>query len=90
MTNYHVVLSKRAIKELQKMDKFNSRVILSWISKNLENCSDPRSKGKQLKGNLSKFWRYRVGDYRILCEIREQEIIIIVVAIGHGREIYNG
>ena len=90
MTRFHVLLSKHAIKDLNKLDPSVSKVIFSWISKNLEGCEDPRTRGKQLKGNLVKFWRYRVGDYRILCEIREQEIIIIVVAIGHRREIYNG
>ena len=87
--NYSVSISKPALKALKKMDQSNARAILSWIKKNLEGTDNPYKQGKQLKGNLSKFWRYRVGDYRILCEIKDGELIIIVVTVGHRREIYK-
>ena len=89
MTKYSVVVSKQALKELEKLDKQTARFIVSWITKNLEGCENPRNKGKPLKGKLCKFWRYRIGDYRILCEIKDKEIIIIIVAVGHRREIYD-
>lgn len=89
MTRFHVTLSKRSIKDLNKLDPSVSKAIYSWITKNLEGCEDPRVRGKQLKGNLVKFWRYRVGDYRILCEIKDQKVVIIVVAVGHCKEIYD-
>lgn len=86
---YKVSFSKVALKAIKKMDQSNSKILLGWIKKNLEGTDNPYKQGKQLKGNLSKFWRYRVGDYRILCEIKDGELIIIVVAIGHRREIYR-
>ena len=87
--NYKVSFTKSALKALKKMDQSNSRAILSWIKKNLEGTDNPYQQGKQLKSHLSKFWRYRVGDYRILCEINNGELIIIIVAIGHRRDIYK-
>lgn len=51
--------------------------------------NDPRSKGKALKGKLSNYWIYRVGDYRLICDINDSEIIITVVRIGHRKDIYT-
>ena len=87
--SYSVSISKPALKALKKMDKSNAAAILSWIKKNLEGTDNPYKQGKRLKGNLSQFWRYRVGDYRILCSIEDGKLIIIVVAVGHRREIYE-
>ena len=89
MKVYSVQFSKPGLRDLKKLDNDTSRVIISWIKKNLEGTTNPRANGKPLKGKLSKFWRYRVGDYRILCEIKDELIVIIVIAIGHRREIYK-
>ena len=53
------------------------------------NLSDPRSKGKMLVGDLKGFWRYRVGDYRLICRIHDEELEILVVEVGHRKEIYD-
>ena len=50
---------------------------------------DPRQSGKSLKGELGEFWRFRVGDYRILCEIRDTELVILAAMIGHRRDVYE-
>ena len=63
--------------------------IKTWIEKNLIGTNNPRQHGKGLMGNKSEYWRYRVGDYRILAEIRDAEVIIIIVEVGHRREIYK-
>ena len=86
---YHVLLSDQARKELKKMDRYVSSLILGWIRKNLEGCENPRSIGKALTGDMSGAWRYRVGDYRILCEIHDKDIIILVLSVGHRREVYR-
>ncbi|HCX64706.1 MAG TPA: type II toxin-antitoxin system mRNA interferase toxin, RelE/StbE family [Eubacteriaceae bacterium] len=64
-------------------------MILSWIEKNLLGSADPREHGKTLKGNVKSYWRYRVGDYRIIADIKDDEIKIIVLNIGHRKEIYQ-
>jgi len=86
---FRVMFSSQARKELKKMDIHVSSLILGWIRKNLEGCNDPRSLGKALTGDKSGAWRYRVGDYRIICEIHDEDIIILVLSVGHRREVYQ-
>jgi Cytotoxic translational repressor of toxin-antitoxin stability system len=86
---YHVVFSDQALKDLKKLDKHTSMMILGWIRKNLEGCSDPRQKGKGLTANRSGQWRYRIGDFRLLTEIQEDKIVILVLNVGHRRDIYK-
>ncbi|MBQ8940866.1 MAG: type II toxin-antitoxin system RelE/ParE family toxin [Firmicutes bacterium] len=86
---YTVKFTERARNNLLKLDKSTSKLILAWIRKNLENCEDPRRHGKALTANLSGQWRYRVGNYRILAQIDDNEITILVLEIGHRRDIYK-
>ncbi len=86
---YTVEFTDRALKDLKKLDRHTSALILGWIRKNLENCENPRQHGKGLIANKSGQWRYRVGDYRLLAEIEDSKIRILVLNIGHRREIYN-
>ena len=85
---YHVVFTDRALKSLKKLDQSVSKMILAWIRKNLEGCEEPRQFGKSLVGDHSGQWRYRVGDYRLIAEIIDDEIIILVLNIGHRKNIY--
>lgn len=81
--------SDRALKSLRKMDKQNARRIVDFMDLRIAVAADPRQSGKPLKGELGEFWRYRVGDYRILCEIRDDELVILAATIGHRREVYD-
>ena len=87
---WRLEFSKRADKQLSKMDPGIRRVILAWLLKNVDGCEDPRAHGKGLTANRSGKWRYRVGDYRILCEIRDEELVVLAIEIGHRREVYQG
>ena len=60
-----------------------------WIDKNLEGTSDPRVHGKALTGNLAGLWRYRVGDYRLIAEIRDDRLVILMLEVGHRSGIYQ-
>lgn len=86
---FKVAFTKEALKSLKKLDKGIARLITSWFSKNLEGCTDPRAHGKGLVANRSGQWRYRIGDYRLLCEIQDEQILILILEIGHRREIYK-
>ncbi len=86
---YSVRYEKNAQKALKKMDKHLARLILSWISKNLEGNEFPRSHGKGLIGNKSGQWRYRIGDYRLIANIDDDTITILMLEIGHRRDIYQ-
>ena len=83
-----VVFTDNAEKQFLKLDKPIQKQIQKFILK-LQNLENPRERGKSLVGNLIGFWRYRVGDYRILCRIIDQVLIISVVEIGHRKEIYD-
>ena len=86
---YRVEFSKGALKQLKKLDKPTSALIIGWIRKNLEGCENPRAFGKGLSANKSGQWRYRVGDYRIIAEIMDDSVVILVVNVGHRSEIYK-
>ena len=85
---YKVEYTEEAIKELRKIDKHTQFFILAWIEKNLVDCENPRQHGKWLTANRSGQWRYRVGDYRIIAEIEDDKVIILVLTVGHRREVY--
>lgn len=86
---YKILFDRNADKQLKKIDKTQQRIIVNWITKNLENTNDPRVFGKALKGNLKDYWRYRVGDYRIIAEINDDEVKILIIEIGHRKDIYK-
>ena len=86
---YQVVYTKKAIKSLSKIDRSQQRLIVSWIEKNLINTDNPRASGKSLKADLKEYWRYRVGNYRILADIDNDQIKIIIFNIGHRKDIYS-
>lgn len=87
--NYNVEFTQRALKELKKLDRQTAALILGWVRKNLENCENPRLHGKALTANRTGEWRYRVGDYRLIAKIDDEKIVILVLNIGHRREIYD-
>jgi len=85
---YKLIFSERAIKQLKKLDKHIYSLIIGWLEKNIEGCENPRIHGKGLTENRSGQWRYRIGDYRIICEIIDEEVIVLVLEIGHRKSIY--
>ena len=76
--SYSVEYSDTALKKLKKTDRFEARLIISWIDQNLQGCTDPRVHGKGLTANRSGEWRYRIGSYRVLCIIEDNRLIIEV------------
>ncbi len=85
---YHVEFSKIALKQLKKLDKPTAALIVGWVRKNLEGVDNPRVHGKGLTSNKSGQWRYRVGDYRIIAEIIDAEVVVLVLEVGHRKDIY--
>ncbi len=86
---YAVEYTPQAVKELKKLDKHTRSMIIGWIEKNLVGCENPRQKGKGLTANRSGQWRYRIGDYRLLAEIQDNRIVILILAVGHRSEVYQ-
>lgn len=87
--SYSVKTTPRFDKEFKKLDKYTMKMIKAWINKNLVGCENPRVHGKGLTANRSGQWRYRIGDYRLICSIEDNELIILALSVGHRRDIYN-
>ncbi|MGI6152336.1 MAG: type II toxin-antitoxin system RelE family toxin [Christensenellaceae bacterium] len=89
MSEYNVEYSMKAGKYLHKLDRIQSKIIIAWIEKHLVGCENPRVYGKALKGGMSGLWRYRVGKYRIIANIEDDKLLILVLEVGHRKEIYK-
>ncbi len=83
-----VLYSDLSLKQLKKMGKSEAKRIINYM-KEIERLDNPRVRGKALVENLKGFWRYRVGDWRVICDIVDEEIIIHVIEVGHRREVYK-
>lgn len=88
LKKYAVVYTDDARKSIRKIDKKQQNLIKKWIEKNLIGCENPRINGKPLKGKLKKYWRYRVGNYRLIADINDNKIIITIVNVGHRQGVY--
>ncbi len=80
---------ERALKELKKLDRQAQCDILAYLDKRMAGRADPRRFGKALKADFAGLWRYRVGDCRIICKIQDGELLVLVVAVGHRKNIYR-
>ena len=74
---------------LKKIDKQAARRILDFMDERVAVMENPRSSGKALTGQLGRLWRYRVGDYRIICDIQDEDLYVLVVKIGNRRDVYR-
>jgi len=84
MTAFTVEFERGAQKSLKKMDPQQAWIIMSWIG-----TDDPRRHGKGLVSNRSGEWRYRIGDYRLIADIQDEKVVILILEIGHRRDIYK-
>jgi mRNA interferase RelE/StbE len=82
-------IAERALKQLKKLDKAATIQILSYLDERISGTEDPRQSGKQLKGELNNVWRYRSGNYRILCQLQDEIFIVLVLETGHRKDIYK-
>ena len=81
--------SGRALKSLRKLDKPVARRVVDFMEQRVAVLDNPRTLGKPLKGELGTFWRYRVGDYRVLCDIDNGRLVVLVTIVGHRRKVYG-
>lgn len=87
---WQIEVSETAEKQLAKLDKPVAKRLLSFLRERLASLDDPRSIGQALRGSeLGEFWKYRVGDWRLICQIKDAKILITVVRLGNRREVYR-
>jgi mRNA interferase RelE/StbE len=81
--------TQTARNQLKKLDKPVARRIVDFLDDRIAKQEDPRTMGKALTGALGTLWRYRIGDYRVICEIQHRAVTVLVIRIGHRREVYR-
>jgi mRNA interferase RelE/StbE len=86
---WKIDFSPTALKQLNKLDKSIANRILRFLHERVQDLDDPRKIGARLQGTLSEFWKYRVGDYRLICSLEDDRFVVLVLRIGHRREIYK-
>jgi len=78
-----------AERELGKLDRQAAVRIVQYLQETISTCNDPRQRGKGLRAGLTGLWRYRVGDYRVICQIEDDRLTVLVVQIGHRSDVYR-
>jgi mRNA interferase RelE/StbE len=86
---WRVEFDRAAARELRKLGSEAERLILRYLRERIATADDPRRSGHPLTGDRKGFWRYRVGDYRIVAAIEDDRFIVLVVTVGHRREVYR-
>ena len=86
---YKLVLSDDVKKQLKKMDKHVGLMLAKDMKKRLDGLNNPRQQGKALTGQYKGLWRYRIGNYRVICDIQDDNLIILALEVGHRKEIYK-
>jgi len=85
--SFRIVFSEKALKQLKKLDRSTASLITGWLRKNIEGCSNPRQHVKGLTADRSGQWRYRVGSYRIVAEIKDEVLLILIIEIPDRRKL---
>lgn len=81
--------AETAKKQLRKLDRAAARRIVDFMDERVASSENPRAMGKALKGPLGDLWRYRVGDFRVICDIQDKVLTVLVLQIGNRREVYR-
>ena len=87
--NWTIEYDPRAVQDLKKLDHSVRREIVDYMDSRSATDDDPRRFGKPLRGSKFGLWRYRVRDYRIICELQDQRLVVLVVAVGHRSAVYE-
>ena len=89
--SYKLGFTSKAKKQFEKLDTYTQEQISRYIEKHFcDDLVDPRSHGKPLTGKLKGYWRYETGKYRLICDIQDGILLVLVIKIGHRREVYRG
>jgi len=82
-------ISETARRQLKKLDRSTAQTLLRYLNRLVQETEDPRQRGKGLTANLTGLWRYRVGDYRVICDIQDGELVVLVLQVAHRSQAYR-
>jgi mRNA interferase RelE/StbE len=86
---WRIEYADSVVKQLKKLDKQIARQILDYLDNNIAPLDDPKSVGKALTGQLGDFWRYRVGDFRVICHVENEAVTVLVLRVSHRSSVYD-
>jgi mRNA interferase RelE/StbE len=86
---WRIEITRTATKQITKLDQQAQKSILRFLRERLADADNPRQRGRALQGEKRGLWRYRVGDYRLICDIQDQKITILVLELGHRKDVYR-
>ena len=86
---WQIDLTESAKKQLSKLDRTTAKRITTFLRERVAGSANPRNSGKALTGPLGGLWRYRVGDYRIVCDIQDHALRVLVVVVGNRSDVYR-
>jgi mRNA interferase RelE/StbE len=86
---WRIELTRTAERQITKLDRAAQRSIQRFLRDRLLPADDPRQWGKPLHGEKRGLWRYRVGDYRLICDIQDEQITVLVLELGHRKDVYR-
>ena len=89
MKTWLIEITRTATKQITRLDRQAQKSIQRFLRERLTPADDPRQWGKPLHGEKRGLWRYRVGDYRLICDIQDEKIIILVLELGHRKDVYR-
>ena len=86
---WSVRLDKDAEKQLKRFDPKHQRRLIKFLRERIATSENPRLLGQALKGSLKTFWKYRVGDYRLICDLQDEKFVVLVIKIGNRKDVYR-
>ncbi len=86
---WRIEITRTATRQITKLDRAAQKAIRNFLRERLMPAADPRQWGKPLHGEKRGLWRYRVGDYRLICDIQDEKITILVLELGHRKDAYR-
>ena len=86
---WKIEIKRTAEKQIQKLDRKAQELIIRFLGERVRPADDPRQWGKPLHGDKQGLWRYRVGDYRLICDIQDEQITVLVLAVGHRKDVHR-
>ena len=86
---WQVRLDKDAEKQLRRLDPQDQRRLIKFLRERIASSASPRLLGEALKGPLRTLWKYRVGDFRLICDLQDENFVVLVIKIGHRKDVYR-
>lgn len=87
---WQIKFAETAKKELAKLDKQAQKAILKYLRTRIVERNNPKDFGESLRGNLAGLWKYRIGSYRVVADIQDEQVTVLILKVGHRSKVYGG